>query len=254
MSLPREDQRRLSESVFLTAETVTPLRPPKRKKFVGAVKSLPGDVSNESPFTTPNERDNLAVKSHPKALHPIALNQELIAQTQRPQHNQNGSPQHTIGHTHNQENAKKQPLSTKTSYTYSSDSLLRVNGSAGSASSTTPRRALRISSGGGSTLDFRPLSQNGSNVANSRYISTSVPDLLDDHTNSPSSVTHANGDVYPPNAIKPRGLASSSDDLFEGTPTNTRSSSRSTGQHSDVSGISNGTAAWSRSSEPPQVS
>ena len=143
---------------------------------------------------------------------------------------------------------------------------------ASSSSNNTPiivtmRRALTAQNGE-STLDRPRPKKRTSTELSSRYKSSSVPDLLDDTTphyppppTSPHLEPHAavNGGLYPPpgNFVRSRGLASSSSDLFEGTPIDGRdsrggSSLRSTSQYSDHSDSSGSTATWSH--DPPQVS
>ena len=126
-----------------------------------------------------------------------------------------------------------------------------------------PRRALLAGDDGGeSTLDFRRVSSNSSSndttTPHLRYISSSVPDLLDDPTSPPSTPEmFVNGQVFSPNAVgSSRGVALSSDNLLEdqryhnGGDSGPRSS-----PYSGVGGATHNTAAYNRiNSEPPQVS
>ena len=192
----------------------TPLLTPLGgRRLVGGVKSLPfGDVWSETPERH-KDIDSPSSERHLKE-------------------NENGGT--VDSHTpKDQENvSRKRPLVSSASHnlpTSSSDHRASVDEEYSSKTTPRPRRALEVESECcESTLDFTGgggSSSSAGNTASSRRMkkmSSSVPDLLDEPKTSTTQHTStqaptSNG-LYPSNLPMSRGLASSADNLLEGTP------------------------------------
>jgi hypothetical protein len=226
--------RRLSESILLSSSEMnmdTPL--PRGKRPIGGVKSLPTDKDSS------NKRE--------AALQRISSNLESLPSGRTP-HLNNGA--HNPHSTRGQEN------------THGNTSTPASSGT----SMSLRRRLLANNSDGESTLDFAHVggSSNGRSEGHIRYISNSVPDLLED----PPTPTGPSALLLgaPPVRIEAgrvRGLASSSDVLYDSVTTmdyyggvgakgegGSGFTSRSTSQYSDTSAVSGGSAV---DTPPPQA-
>ncbi|CAI8008952.1 Myosin-IIIa [Geodia barretti] len=232
------EPRRLSESILLSSSEMkmdTPL--PRGKRPIGGVKSLPTDKDSS------NKRE--------AALQLISSNLESLPNGRTP-HLKNGTQSSHTPHssTRGQENTRG---NTSTPASSGTDTSLR-------------RRLLVTNSEGESTLDFAHVggSSSGRGEAHIRYISSSVPDLLED----PPTLTGPSALLLgaPPIGIeagRARGLASSSNVLYDSVTTmdhcggvgvmgegGSGFTSRSTSQYSDMSAVSGGSAV---DTPPPQA-
>ena len=227
---PDIQRRRLSESILLSSSEImmsTPMEdtPPWGKRPLSGIKALTTDKDRSS-----NKREEVLMPidtvPHPRV--PRSKNMT------------SSSPRSAKGQKNPREN-------------YSTN--------------TAQRRALLAnSSEGESTLDFTSTTTGTSSGGNrseshARYISNSVPDLLEDPPTptSPRPLLLA----APPTgsgAGRAKGLAASSDVLFNGTPMDhhvvgvgeggSGLTSRSTSQYSDMSAVSGGSGV---DTPPPQV-
>ena len=232
--------RRLSESILLSSSEMgsTDTSTPRGKRPIGGVKSLPNDKdhSNKREVALELLPSNLDVA--PNAQSPYSKNSSLTPRTARGQEN-----------------------SSTRGINYS-------NKTSSSGMNTAQRRRLLASNvDGESTLDFARVGgfgpSNGRSEGHTRYISNSVPDLLEDPptTNGPSPLPlGAPLTVNTPG--RARGLALSSDLLYDVPTTDcyrgpgglsdggSGLTSRSTSQYSDMSAISGGSGV---DTPPPQV-
>lgn len=230
---PDIQRRRLSESILLSSSEImmsTPMEdtPPRGKRPLSEVKSLTTDKDRSS-----SKREEMLV--------PISnLDTVPHPRVPRSKNMTSSSPRSAKGQENPREN-------------YSTN--------------TAQRRALLANSNEcESTLDFTSTTTGTSSggkrsKSHTRYISNSVPDLLEDPPNptSPRPLLLA----APPNgsgAGRAKGLAASSDVLFNGTPMDhhvvgvgeggSGLTSRSTSQYSDMSAVSGGSGV---DTPPPQV-
>ena len=238
------EHRRLSGSVLLSSTEMggTPMEAPRGKKRpVGGVKSLP---AGEDPTFNKRERAEKMVPTSSDVFQPMSSN--LDTQT-RPLLLKNGA---VISHAH------------QASHTTRGQENSHGNHPAPPGNTNTARRRALLAKSGDqeSTLDF-PNAKNHAHL-NTRQLSNSVPDLLEDTPNT-SYAPPALLLAAPPTGngvARARGLAASNDALFDGSPMDyyrvgvgdggSVLTSRSTSQYSDMSAVSGGSGI----DTPPQVS